>query len=132
MLRLPVSEIVAALGIRWSGSGADFVDPAGRVAAQDPAANANGPSALLLRIDLLQKFLFREHLTICWTVLGQKHVLSPGFGTGPHHAALRMSGAYVLSEGMPVGFVNHMLDDPNIQDSASGLKVIGNVGNCSL
>jgi hypothetical protein len=58
----------------------------------------------------------REKLTICWAVLGEKQVLSPGFGTGPYHPALRMSGAYVLSEGRAMGFVKQMLDDPNSEE----------------
>jgi hypothetical protein len=112
-LRLPVSDLVTGLAIRWSGRGADFVDAADRVAAQDPTVYADGPSALLLREDLLREFLAREKLTICWTVLGQKRVLSPGLGAGPFHPALRLSGAYVLSEVGVKGFVKRMLDDPS-------------------
>jgi hypothetical protein len=100
------------------------VDAAGRLAAQDPTVHADGPSALLLREDLLREFLEREKLTICWVVVGEKRVLSPCFGAGPYLPALRMSGAYVLSEGVPVGFIKHMLDDPNIENRASDLKVI--------
>lgn len=126
-LRLPISKLVTGLGIRWSGNGADFVDAADQVVTQDPTVHADGPTALLLREDLLREFLAREKLLICWTVLGEKRVLPPGFGAGPYHPALRMSGAYVLSEKGPVGFVKHMIDDPNREerkDSPSGLKVV--------
>jgi hypothetical protein len=126
-LRLPVSDLVTGLGISWSGRGADFVDAADRVAAQDPTVHADGPSALLLREDLLREFLAREKLTICWVVLGQKLVLSPGFGAEPYHPALRMSGAYVLSEGRAIGFVKRMLDEPNSEQGkglSAGLEVI--------
>lgn len=111
-LRLPVSDLVTGLGIRWSGRGADFLDARDRVAAQDPTVHADGPSAFLLREDLLREFLAREKLTICWVILGEKRVLSPGFWTGPYHPALRISGAYVLSEGRATGFVKHMIDHP--------------------
>lgn len=126
-LRLPVSDLITGLGIRWSGRGADFVDAADRVAAQDPTVHADGPSALLLREDLLREFLAREKLTICWAVLGEKRVLSPGFGAGPYHPALRMSGAYVLSEGRAIGVVKWMLDGPNSEHRkgrSGGLDVI--------
>jgi len=112
-LRLPVSDLITGLGVRWSGRGADFVDAADRVAIQDPTVYNRGPSSLLLRVDLLKEFLAREKLTICWAVLGEKRVLSPGFGAGPYHPTLRMSGAYVLSEERAIGFVKRMLDDPN-------------------
>ena len=123
-LRLPVSEIVIGLGVRWSGRGADFVDSVGQVAVQDPTVYADGPKALLLRADLLEEFLTREKLTMCWAVLGEKRVLSPGFGIGPHKPALRMSGAYILSEGKPIGFIKHILDDPNTPDRILDLKVV--------
>ena len=112
-LRLPVIDLVRGLGIRWSGHGADFTDGAGRVAVQDPTVHSEGPSALLLRDDLLGEFLAREKLAFCWAVHGEKRVISPAFGTGPHHPWLRMSGAYVLSEGHAVGFLNPMIDGRN-------------------
>jgi hypothetical protein len=51
-------------------------------------------------------------------------VLPPGLGTGPHYPALRIAGAYVLSQGRPIGFIKQMLDDPNVEDRSSGLRVI--------
>lgn len=111
-LRLPVAALVNGLGIRWSGHGADFVDSRGRIVAQDPRVRSDGPSGLLLREDILRGFLAREKLTIGWAVLGEKSVLGAGFGR--HRPAVRMSGAYVLGEGGPVGFMKHSFDDPEL------------------
>ena len=124
-LRLPGDDLVSGLGIRWSGRGADFLDGEDRIAAQDPTVHSEGPDAMLIRDDLLGEYLAREKLTICWAVLGEKRVLSPGLGTGPYHPSLRMSGAYALSEGRAVGFVKHMIDDLNGKDDpAAGLRVV--------
>ncbi|MDE0260122.1 MAG: ATP-binding protein [Gammaproteobacteria bacterium] len=113
-LRLPDVDLVSGLGIRWSGRGADFVDDADRVAAQDPTVHSEGPSALLLREDVLGEFLASEKLTICWTVVGEKRVIPPGFGTtGPRYPWLRLSGAYILSDGHVNGFQHPMIDDPS-------------------
>ena len=109
-LRLPASELVTGLGLRWSGNGADYLDAAGRPAAFDPTAHADGPSALLLREDLLKEFLAREQLTVCWAVLGEKRVIGAGIMPA-YHASLRMSGAYRLSDKGPIGFLRCMLDD---------------------
>ena len=124
-IRLPVIDIVNGLDIRWSGHGGDFTDGAGRVVAQDPTVHSEGPSAMLFRDDLLEEFLAREKLTICWTVLGEKRVISPGFGNGPNHPWLGMSGAYVLSEGHAVGFLKHMINDPSGEDEpGAGLRMV--------
>lgn len=52
----------------------------------------------------------RRALNLCWAVLGEKRVLSAGHN-GPHHPALRLSGAYVLDGAKLRGFVKRMLDD---------------------
>lgn len=111
-LRLPVRELVTDLDLRWSAKGADFTDGNGEIVAQDPTAHAPGPSALLLRADLLEELRRRTNLTLCWAVLGEKRILSGGWN-GPYHPALRMSGAYVLGDSGPTGFVKRILDDPN-------------------
>lgn len=86
---------------------------------------SEGPSAMLLRDDLLEEYLAREKLKMCWAVVGEKRVISPGFETGPRYPWLRMSGAYVLSEGRAVGFIKRMIDDPNSERApAAGLKVV--------
>ncbi|MBI4588370.1 MAG: hypothetical protein HY725_05990 [Candidatus Rokubacteria bacterium] len=117
-LRLPASELVTGLGLRWSGNGADYLDAAGRLAAFDPTAHANGPSALLLREDLVREFLARENLAICWAVFGEKRVLGAGL-MPEHHAALRMSGAYMLGDKGSVGFVKCMPDDLEMENPGS-------------
>ena len=111
VLALPVDDLVDALGLRWAGRGADFMDGAGRVGAQDPTVHSEGPSAMLLREDLLAEFLERERLVMWWTVLGEKWVIPAERGSGRYHGRLNVSGAYVYSEGRVRGFVKHILDD---------------------
>ncbi len=124
-LHLPVGDLVCGLGIRWSGRGADFLDGENRIVAQDPAVHSEGPSAMLLREDLLGGFLDREKLTICWAVLGEKRVISPGYGAGARYPWLRMSGAYRLSKGRAVGFLKHMADDLKREEGhGPDLKVV--------
>nr|WP_143101685.1 AVAST type 2 anti-phage system protein Avs2 [Stigmatella aurantiaca] len=116
-LSLPVRELVTGLGICWSGRGADFVDATGRLVSQDPTAHGLGPSALLLREDLLREFLHREGLTLCWAVVGEKHILNTGFELS-HHPALRISGAYVLCDSGVTGFVKYLLDERSVKQGA--------------
>lgn len=120
-LRLPATDLVTGLGLRWSGSGADYLDPAGQLGAFDPTANADGPSALLIREDLLKKFLAHAKLAICWAILGEKRVLGAGF---KYYASLRMSGAYMLGNKGPVGFLKCMLDDSKTEQPRSPLTTL--------
>ncbi|MCG6118383.1 MAG: hypothetical protein MEQ07_09360 [Aquimonas sp.] len=109
-LLLPAEELMTKLGLHWAGRGAEFTTSSGQLVAQDPTASAPGPSTLLLRADALQDLQQREQLTLCWAVLGEKRVLSAGHN-GPHHPALRLSGAYVLDGAKLRGFVKRMLDE---------------------
>ena len=118
-LRLPADDLVAGLGARWSGRGADFVDGEGRLVAQDPTAHSQGPSAMLLRHEPLAKFLAREGLAIGWAVVGEKRAIPPNFRVGSPQPWLRMSGAFVLSKGRAVGFVKRMLDERSAEGGAA-------------
>ncbi len=125
-LRLPASELVTGLGLRWSGNGADYLDAAGRLSAFDPTAHADGPSALLLREDLLREFLAREHLTICWAVVGKKQVFGAGF-TPAYHASLRLSGAYMLGDRGPVGFLRCIPDNREMKNRGSSSNPLATI-----
>jgi hypothetical protein len=119
-IHLPVSELVTGLGIRWNGTEASFVDNKGQVVVQDPTVNDN-TDALLIREDVLQEFLTRENLAVCWVLLGEKQIIPPFNSKNPYPSALRMSGAYVFSEGSLTGFIKYMLNE---QDGKSELPVI--------
>lgn len=104
-LRLPASDLIAGLDLRWSGVAADYVDARGRLTAFDPTAHTEGPSSFLTRRDALEDFLRREALTICWAVLGEKRVIGPELQPGTHFS-LEASGAYALSTEALTGFLN--------------------------
>lgn len=124
-LCLPAAELVAGMGVRWFGNGSEFLNLEGQLAAYDPTVQSDGPRALLLREELLREFLARERLAICWILFGEKRVLSPGFGRGPHHPELRLSGAYVLGDKGVVGFLKCMLDDPEAKTPpAEPIKIL--------
>ena len=97
-------------------SGADYLDETGALAAFDPNAHHDGPTALLLRKDLLDKYLLEKGLALCWVVMGEKQVVG-GKAITKYHGRLKMSGAYRYIENRPVGFLNCSADIP--EDCAS-------------
>ena len=116
-LRLPDHDIVKRLGLKWTRQGANFVDKEGRLAAFDPTAHEDGPTALLIREDLLKQYLSNEGLALCWTILGEKRVL--GGSRESYHGALRISGAYKYTDQGPQGFLNPLPDKPRNENADS-------------
>ena len=107
-LHLPFNELVRFLDLKWAGVGTDFLDSYGQRAAFDPTAHENGPSALLLREDLLQKYLRNEELALIWIVTGSKLIYYNSRSLGE----LMISGAYrYTSQGLE-GFLNFNAQAP--------------------
>jgi hypothetical protein len=118
-LQLPISELVDDMGMRWSGEGADYLDITGQPAVIDPTAHGNGPTALLLREDFFREFLVQKGLALCWTILGEKRVI--GTRHIPKYVfSLRMTGAYVLDDKGPKGFLNYYED--SYEDGAGTME----------
>ena len=120
-LRLPASYVMNGLGLRWAGNDADFLDTEGMLAAFDPTAHSDGPSALLIREDLLKEFLARESLSVVWTILGEKRSLGAGFDP-VHHISHQISGAYMLHDNTLVGFLNFDME-PSGSDFAASKEI---------
>ena len=99
-LQLPYHRLLKSLGLRWSGQAADYLDEDGNLAAFDPTAHEDGPSALLIREDLLREYLSKEGLALCWTVLGEKWVIGP-MNARKYHGSLKISGAYRYTDQGP-------------------------------
>ena len=125
ILSLPHQEFINYLGLRWSCDGADYVDATGELAAFDPTAHENGPTALLMRKDLLERYLVEKSLTLCWVVLGEKWVVG-GDASEKYHGRLKMSGAYRHTENGPVGFLNRNADIPEDNAGSSFEQPFGN------
>ena len=128
--QLPHHDLLEHLALSWTGQCADFVDDDSALAVFDPAAHEVGPTALLARDDLVRRYLEESDLALCtggarssaWTVLGEKRVLTRGFGMD-YQGALRISGAYTLQDHGPTGFLNFhpdRLDDGPAVDVPDG------------
>jgi hypothetical protein len=104
-LRLPVPDLIAGLGLHWSGDAGDYIDGGANLCAFDPTAHDIGPSSFLIRQDRLVEFMKREGLTICWAVLAEKRVIGPSLGSRAY-PSLEVSGAFVLTAEGPRGSLN--------------------------
>lgn len=105
-LLLPTPGFVRDLELRWTGKGADFVTPAGDLFATDPRAYEPGRHCLLLREDLLWKYLDDNDLSLVWLVRGGKERYGPR-NDYESYFGLKFSGVLQLTRGGVVGEVHH-------------------------
>ena len=111
-LHLPVHNIVEELDLKWTGQASDFNDCDGTLAAFDPTAHEEGPSALLLREELLSRYLAQEKLSLCWTIVGEKRVLAER-SSSEYHGRMEISGAYAYTDQGLKGFLISKHDAPH-------------------
>ena len=110
-LKMPHYQFIASMGLKWSGTDADYEDSGGDVVAFDPSACKGGPSALLIRDDVLRDYLSKEDLELCWVVLGEKQIIG-GDMTAGFQGALRISGFYRFTDGVPEGSLQFSVEEP--------------------
>ena len=108
---LPNHNFVDRLGLKWNGPGSEYLEENGKVGAFDPTANDDGPTALLLREDLVKQYIADEGLTLCWVVMGEKWVIG-GQSNHGFHGALKIQGVYRLTDQGPDGQLRFQIEIP--------------------
>ena len=91
------------------------------MAAFDPNVHEKGPTALLLRKDILEKYLLENGLELFWVVLGEKQIVGGG-DRMKFHGRLKMSGGYSYTGNRPLGSVNFNADIP--EDCANSSREV--------
>lgn len=71
-LRAPSERMLSLLHARWSGVSATYVSDSGSVVAFDPSVTVAGPSAFLVRREVLVELLRQHDLLACWIIHGEK------------------------------------------------------------
>ena len=110
-LHLPHPELLNDLGLHWSGRAADYLDESSKLAAFDPTAHEDGPTALLISKELLERHLEERALALCWVVYGEKTIIG-GKAQSEFQGRLRISGAYRYTDEGPKGYLALSLDLP--------------------
>jgi hypothetical protein len=72
---IPSKVLSDGMELTWRGRDGVFNDMNGSRAAYDPTVFSAGPHALLVRRNLLEKYLADHNLALVWTVLGGKQYL---------------------------------------------------------
>lgn len=100
---VPHPLLISGMGLRWSGNSAECRDTNGALAAFDP--DATGRDAfLLMREDLLARYVKSHGLALMWTVLGEKMTVGGRRGwdwTG----SLHITGGHFVTSRMPTSTI---------------------------
>ena len=108
-LQVPLRDLLKRRKLKWTGEHADFVDGESKLAVFDPTAHEAGPTALLVRTDLVRRYLEESGTALVWTVLGEKSVIPGGFDMN-YQGALHILGAYTLRDEETDGFLTFHSD----------------------
>ena len=108
---LPHHELIARLGLRWSGKGAEFLDGFGQLAAFATSGRGSEHTALFIREDLVKRHMAQEDLVLCWTVDGTKMTLG-GESTMTYRGRLAITGFYEYAGEELRGSVTSEVDLP--------------------
>ena len=108
---LPHHELIARLGLQWSGKGAEFLDEFGQLAAFATSGRGSEHTALLIREDLVKRYMAQEDLVLCWTVAGTKMTLG-GESTMTYRGRLAITGSYEYDGDELHGSVTSEVDLP--------------------
>ena len=110
-LHFPDPELLDVLGLRWSGRAADYIDESCQLGAFDPTAHEDGPTALLIREELMKQYLEEKGLALCWVVYGEKIIIG-GRAQSEFQGRLKISGAFGYTDQGPKGYLAFSLDLP--------------------
>lgn len=99
----PSNLLFEGLKMRYSKHEGHFIDKDGEVICFDPSIYYESNPYLMVRRDKLIQFLSENDLTICWTFIGEKQVITPSFGRNDNVGVMQMSG-HISLDG--TGIVN--------------------------
>ena len=97
---LPDRAIAEGCKLAWNGVGVDYVDTESKLAALDPSVHEPGPGALLIRSDILEKYLSDQDLELCWAIIGEKQTIG---SVGQPYGWTEVQGAFSYRDGTPNG-----------------------------
>jgi len=97
-MKKPSNILFEGMQMRYSEKEGHFIDKDGEIICFDPSIYHESNPYLMVRKDKLLQFLSENNLTLCWTLLGEKQVITPSFGRDDSVGVMQMSG-YVSLDG---------------------------------
>ncbi len=114
----PSKMIFDGLEMKYAKRDGQYIDKSGHIMCFEASVDNRTHQCLLVNKESLLKFLDDNGLTICWTIIGEKRVLTPGFGGKDFVGLLEISSYAYLTDGNLInGSVKLMHLDSNHKKS---------------
>lgn len=104
---IPTLWIADGLNLRWNGLEGCFYDVNGNLIAFDPSLEEDGPRTLLIRKDVLLKFLDEQNCDIIWTINGEKNLIG---GNNDWKGRLVLGGTFNLEQDRIIGKIQSKME----------------------
>ncbi len=110
----PRELVFAKINLIYSEKIGEWLNDQGEIVCFDPSVNRNGDKCLVIRKDVLSKFLADNKLKIFWLCSGEKHIYGDSFNKIKISKWLELSGVYSIEGEELLGNLN-----PKIQINGS-------------
>lgn len=116
----PSNILFKGLKMRYANKEGHFIDEDGGVICFDPSIYHVSNPSLMVKKDKLIEFLSDNNLTICWTLIGEKQVISPIDSRDNRLGVMQLSG-YVSLDGL--GVINVKDADHKFENYHTKIKI---------
>jgi hypothetical protein len=107
----PRNYMFHGMNMQHSNNAGEWLNEKGEVICCDPSVGTGKTPSLMIKKELLQKFLSENKLQIFWACLGDKHILGPS-SVREYRQWLEASGIYTLRNGQIEGEMKTITAEP--------------------
>ena len=106
--------------MRYANKEGHFIDEGGELICFDPSIYHESNPCLMVRKDKLMEFLSDNNLIICWTLIGEKQIISPISSRDNRLGVMQLSG-HISLDGS--GIINVKDADSEFEEYNTKIKI---------
>ena len=116
----PSNILFKGLKMRYANKEGHFIDEGGELICFDPSIYHESNPCLMVRKDKLMEFLSDNNLAICWTLIGEKQIISPISSRDNRLGVMQLSG-HISLDGS--GIINVKDADSEFEEYNTKIKI---------
>ena len=112
-MKKPSGILFNGMKMRYGKKEGHFIDSNNELICFDPSIYDESSPYLLVRKDKLMEFLSKNNLTMCWTIIGEKQVITPSFGRDDDFVGVMQMSGYITLDSTGVINIKGSEEEPN-------------------